>query len=76
MSEQMMVAIVQFLATHPGSSRARVAKQLGFAQSELLRCLSSLCEPEELALVERIGSEESVRLNLSERGKAFVAALP
>jgi DNA-binding IclR family transcriptional regulator len=75
MSEQMMVAIVQFLAAHPGSSQARVAKQLGFAQSELLRCLSSLCEPIESALVERIGSEESLRLNLSERGQAFVAAL-
>jgi DNA-binding IclR family transcriptional regulator len=73
MSEQMMTAIVQFLATHPGSSQARVAKQLGLAQSELLRCLSSLCEPKELAQVQRIGSDEHPCLRLTQRGHALIA---
>lgn len=76
MDDADLAAVMWFLADHEGASVARVAKQLGLPQSELLRLLAALGDDAGiggLGLVESRGDGARRLLHLSERGRAWLA---
>lgn len=76
MDDAALAAVLRFLADHDGASVARVAKQLGLPQSELLRRLAVMGDAAAiggLGLVEVRGDGSRPLLHLSERGRAWLA---
>jgi hypothetical protein len=76
MIDDQLAAVVRFVADNDGASVSRVAKQLGFSQSELLRLLVLLGEDTSMSGLGLITwRDDGVRrlLSLSSRGREWLA---
>ena len=74
--EDRLAAVVRFVADNDGASVSRVAKQLGFSQSELLRLLAMLGEDASmtgLGLVQWRDEGPRRLLSLSAHGREWLA---
>ncbi|HMB57097.1 MAG TPA: helix-turn-helix domain-containing protein [Arenimonas sp.] len=66
-------AVMHFVAENDGASLARAAKQLGFAQSELLRMLAELGE-HGFGLIAVTPEESRQVLHLTKQGRQWLDA--
>lgn len=77
--EEALAALMHYLSAHDGASTARVARQLGLAQSQLLRLLAVLGDDAALGglgLVEQRGQGTRSLLHLTPRGRDWLERAP